>query len=109
MSRIVGAFGPVRFPVYPPSGSEDIVTADGFLESPSLAHVHGFHVAARPPALFLKEDEVVVAAGRLLVIMDLPTRKQRFIKGHTEAVTCLAFSFQLKQTCTHRLEGQSYL
>mmetsp|Transcript_69213 Transcript_69213/g.108315 ORF Transcript_69213/g.108315 Transcript_69213/m.108315 type:complete len:1077 (+) Transcript_69213:30-3260(+) len=95
MSRIVGAFGPVRFPVYPPSGSEDTVTAEGVLEAPSLAHVHGFHVAARPPALFLKEDQIVVAAGRLVVILDLPSRKQHFINGHTEAVTCLAYSAEL--------------
>lgn len=95
MERVVGAFGPVRFPVYPPSGSEDAVTADGTLEAPALAHVHGFHVAARPPALFLKEDQAAVAAGRLVVIMDLVTRKQKFIRGHTEAVTCLAFSADL--------------
>merc|ERR1719326_2670297 len=92
MARTGSAFGPVRFPVYSPSGAEDVVTADGPVETPILEHVHGFHVAARPPVLFLEERRVAVAAGKLVVTIDLDTKRQRFIRGHTEAVTCLAFS-----------------
>lgn len=87
-----GAFGPVRFPVYPPSGSEGAVSPEQPVEAPVLEHVHGFHVAARPPVLFLAERSVAVAAGKLVVMIDLDSKRQRFIRGHTGAVTCLAFS-----------------
>lgn len=94
MVRGTGAFGAVRFPVYPPTGADDEVTAKVPIETPVLEHVHGFHVSARPPVLFVAERQAAVAAGKLIVLIDLDTRRQEFIRGHTESVSCLAFSLE---------------
>mmetsp|Transcript_43564 Transcript_43564/g.100343 ORF Transcript_43564/g.100343 Transcript_43564/m.100343 type:complete len:975 (-) Transcript_43564:88-3012(-) len=64
---------------------------------PALEHVHGFHAAAKPPAVFLSEVDVAVAAGTLVVVVSVEGSDQRFIYGHTDAVTTLAYSHQ--QTC----------
>mmetsp|Transcript_48035 Transcript_48035/g.88452 ORF Transcript_48035/g.88452 Transcript_48035/m.88452 type:complete len:969 (-) Transcript_48035:78-2984(-) len=64
---------------------------------PALEHVHGFHAAAKPPAVFLSEVDIAVAAGTLVVVVSVDGSEQRFIYGHTDAVTTLAYSQQ--QTC----------
>jgi len=92
--RAMGAFGPVRFPVFPPSGCEGVRTDENPLEGPALAYVHGFHAAARPAAVFLGEQRVAFAAGRLVVELEVSTCRQRFVHGHSDAITCLANSLE---------------
>lgn len=92
-SQSIGAFGPVRFPIFAPSGREwELTTANEPLETPLLAQVHGFHAAARPPVLFLEAYRCAVAAGKLVMLLDIDDGRQRFIQGHSDAVTCLAYS-----------------
>jgi len=94
MARAVGAFGPVRFPVYPPTDRDRDVfglsQAEGVLQTPAIEHVHGFHAAALPPVLFLEERWAAVASGKLVVTIDLDDGVQDFFRGHSDAVTCLA-------------------
>lgn len=93
----MGAFGPVRFPIFPPSGKEGVGSAHELPERPFLSQVHGFHAAARPAVLFLDEHHCAVAAGRLVVLLDIAEGGQKFVAGHSDAVTCLAHSSE--QAC----------
>lgn len=61
-------------------------------EGPWLSQVHGFHAAARPAAVFLGDSIVGFAAGTLVVAMDVASRRQSFVHGHTDAVSCLAYT-----------------
>jgi len=89
--RSLGTFGPIRAPIYPPTGAGVFAAAEA-PEEPVLAHVHGFHAAARPPAVFLGERRAAFAAGRLVVVLEVDGGEQQFIYGHTDAITCLAYS-----------------
>lgn len=96
-AQSIGAFGPVRFPVFPPSWgfAPAASPASGLTGSgPVLSHVHGFQAAAQPPAVFISDRRVAFAAGKLVVELSLDSRRQRFAHGHTAAVTCLAYCEQ---------------
>jgi len=92
MDRNIGAFGPVRFPVFPPSGCEDPSPTGSEVARPILERVEGFHAAARPPVVFLTEHSAACSAGKFVVIFNTSSGEQSFIGGHTDAVTCLAYS-----------------
>eukprot|EP00928_Gymnodinium_smaydae_P046837 TRINITY_DN31220_c0_g1_i1.p1 TRINITY_DN31220_c0_g1~~TRINITY_DN31220_c0_g1_i1.p1 ORF type:complete len:1199 (+),score=176.21 TRINITY_DN31220_c0_g1_i1:128-3598(+) len=93
MDRAMGTFGPVHFPIFPPSDweggapelPEDMVV-------PELAYVQGFNAACRPAVVFVDAHRAALAAGKLIVVMDLSDRSQRFIRGHSDAVSCIAYS-----------------
>lgn len=91
----MGAFGPVRFPIFAPSGWEDARTEPEPVEAPRLDHVHGFNAASRPAIILIDARYAAVAAGSLVALVDLEERgEQRFIACHSSSVTCLAYSPQ---------------
>lgn len=56
-----------------------------------LSCVNGFH----PKALvFVSEKRCAFAAGKLIVEMDVESKKQRFVQGHSATVTCITHSEQ---------------
>mmetsp|Transcript_71599 Transcript_71599/g.138319 ORF Transcript_71599/g.138319 Transcript_71599/m.138319 type:complete len:1099 (+) Transcript_71599:93-3389(+) len=107
IARPLGTFGPVRAPIFAPSGGcvAQFTAEDRPVDSPTLAYVHGFHAAARPPAVFLGESIVAFAAGRLIVGLDLSSGSQRFAYGHTDAITCLASSVEQGLGASGQIKG----
>jgi len=57
-----------------------------------LSCVHGFQ--AKSPLVFTSEKCCAFAAGKLIVEMDVDSKKQRFVQGHSATVTCIAHSAQ---------------
>ncbi|CAJ1378811.1 unnamed protein product [Effrenium voratum] len=61
------------------------------MSAPNLSRVNGFQPGCVVP---LSESRLAFAAGKLVVEMDLESKAQRFVQGHSALVTCMAHSEQ---------------